>query len=143
MAAIQILVLGDQPIFRQALCDALQTYPELLLVGHGDSRRRAELTQVAVYPDVVILHITMLTGDKALYLSEVRSQWPAARIVLMLGFDSPAARRQGLEAGVDACCAQDFSPDSLVTQIYELLGRGHDARANLHASAPQALHHHE
>lgn len=118
MNRLRALVVDDDPDIRDLLSmvlDGLGLEVEVAATG-ADALSAARRWR----PDLVTLDMTLPDADGAEVCRELRT-FTDAKVVMISGRDTDAARLAGLEAGVDEQIAKPFSPRELRARVTALL----------------------
>jgi len=102
----RILVVDDVPAVRTGL-RSLLTSDQLEICGEAENGRQAVDQVRELYPDVVVIDISMPVMDGLRATMEIRRIAPATKIILFSIPDGPqaktAARMVGADAGPSVC----------------------------------------
>jgi DNA-binding NarL/FixJ family response regulator len=116
-SCVRVLVVDDQPFFRQVARDVLDATPGFELVGEADSGREALAATDRLHPDLVLLDVRMPDIDGVETASRMRAGESPPVVVLISveePRDVPAARECGAATFVRK---QDFGP-ALLRRIW-------------------------
>ena len=97
---IQVLIIDDSASVRQALCDLIETAPDIVVMATAaDPYIAAQRIQVQV-PDVIILDVEMPRMDGITFLRKLMAQRPIPTILCSTLVESGSdTALEGLEAG--------------------------------------------
>jgi DNA-binding NarL/FixJ family response regulator len=96
---IRILVVDDHPILRQGLSALLAVELDMQLVAEASNGREAIELFRSLRPDVTLLDVQMPETDGIEALTTIRSEFPAARIVVLTTYAGDALAQRALKAG--------------------------------------------
>lgn len=105
--SIRIMVVEDHPEFREALAKLIRSQPDLCLVAEVGSAEESLVAYRHCHPDVVLMNQRLPGAHGIDALTDIRREYPAARIILLSSFQSDAQITEALEAGAVA-----FAPKS-------------------------------
>jgi two-component system, NarL family, response regulator NreC len=119
---ISVLLADDHAIVRQGLRAALQTVPDLCLVGEAADGQEVLRLVDRRKPDVLVLDL-MLKGLNGLEVArQVPRRSPRTRVVILSMHADPAYVVEGLRAGATAYVVKDAGVDELVRAVREAAG---------------------
>lgn len=95
---IRLLIADDHQMIRLGL-RAILADSEVEIVGEATSGRQAVAMTAQLQPDVVILDVRMEDGDGMAALTAIRTQDPAARVILFSTYDNPCFSAKALALG--------------------------------------------
>jgi len=96
---IRLLLVDDQPIFRQGLASLLSLETDIEVVGeakHGDEA--LPLTE-RLQPDIILMDVRMPVCDGVQATQEIHTRYPWIRILVLTTFDDDEYIFQSLQAG--------------------------------------------
>jgi DNA-binding NarL/FixJ family response regulator len=96
---IRIIVVDDHPVFRAGVAAIVSNHPDILLVGEADNGREGVELYRALRPDVSLFDLQMpvMSGIEA--ISQIRREFPAAKILVLTTYRGDAQAAQALHAG--------------------------------------------
>ncbi|WP_342115275.1 response regulator transcription factor [Pseudoduganella sp. OTU4001] len=99
MTAIRVMLVDDHPLLRAGLADAIAAQDDMQVVAEAGDGQQAVAAWAESRPDLAIMDIAMpgMCGVEA--LQQIRSRFPAARIVMLTTFGGDVQVRRALEAG--------------------------------------------
>ena len=130
---IRVLLADDTPEIRRLLRVNLELDGRFQIVGEaGDGAEAVELTR-SLRPDVVVLDLAMPLMDGLQAAPSIREYAPAARILVLSGFDhsrmAARAREQGADGYLEKGTAFSEIADVLIGLCREDRAPGRDAAA--------------
>lgn len=132
---IRILVVEDHHVVRQGLVALIKTVEDMQVVGEAcDGRQAVELFRLH-QPDVTImdLRLPVMTGVEA--ITEIRRDFPAARIIVLTTYDGDEDIYRALQAGARGYLLKDMSGDDLMDAIRTV----HAGRSRIPPAVAQRL----
>lgn len=133
--AIRVLIADDHAVVREGLRALLASEPGLELAGEAADGREAVTKALSLRPDVILLDMVMprLNGLEA--LTEIRSQDPRARVLILTSFAEDEHVFPAIKAGALGYLLKDTSPGELL-QAVRHVARG---EASLHPAIARRL----
>lgn len=116
MTAIRVLIVDDQPKFRQAVRKDLEDYPDdVVVIGESSSGEHA--IELAGEADVVLMDIQMRGMDGIAAMKLLSAIHPHCRVVLFTISRERQYILEGLHAGAAGYVLKDCSSDELISAI--------------------------
>jgi DNA-binding NarL/FixJ family response regulator len=99
---IRVLAVDDHPLLREGIAALIANQPDIELVGEASSGREAIEKVRSLRPDVTLMDLQMpeMSGINAIIA--IRSEHPAARIVVLTTYGGDALAERALKAGAQA-----------------------------------------
>jgi DNA-binding NarL/FixJ family response regulator len=117
MTTIRVLLVDDQALFREALHTLLSVQPDIEVVGEGGDGEEALRLVAQHQPDVVLMDLQMPVMDGVAATRRLRTEHPAARVIVLTTFDDDEYVFEGLRAGAIGYLLKDVSAQKLVEAI--------------------------
>lgn len=130
-ALIRVLVADDHFVVRQGLATLLVPRNGMQVVGEAANGREAVDLAQALQPDVILMDLIMPEMDGAEAIARIKTQNPAARVLVLTSFGEKEKVAAAIRAGAQGYLLKDSSPDDLFDAIRSVY------RGNLFI--PQAL----
>jgi DNA-binding NarL/FixJ family response regulator len=101
MNKIKVLIADDHRDFRKVVHDFLDRLPNVSVVGEATDGDEAIKKVEKLFPDVVLMDISMplMNGIEATRI--IKQRWPATKVLIATNHDDPMYRKQALEARAD------------------------------------------
>lgn len=138
---MRLLLGDDHAVFRDALKLLLAALPSVEIVAEGgDIDTLRQLVQ-SHEPDLVLLDYHMPGGDSAALLDYVKRRYPAMKVAMLTGAQSPTILRQLVDLGADAVLLKSTGGADLLAALRRVIAGERvlpEEVANRVADAPSA-----
>lgn len=115
---VKLLIVDDHPLFRQGLCDVLETDPHLTVIGEAADGEVAIEKAFEINPDVILMDINLPTINGLQVTRKIKTQQPDIKVIMITGYDDAEQVFHALRAGASAYCPKDITPEALIKIIY-------------------------
>ncbi|MBE2200305.1 MAG: response regulator transcription factor [Anaerolinea sp.] len=115
--AIRVLLVDDQPLFREGLATLLTMHDVIDVVGEANNGQEALDLTAVLHPDVVLMDVRMPILDGVAAARLLTQQNPATRVIMLTTFDDDEYVFEGLRAGAVGYLLKDVSSQKLVEAI--------------------------
>ena len=117
MEPIRILIVEDHHVVRQGLAALLKTVPDMTVVAQAADGAEGVRLFREHKPDVTImdLRLPVLSGVDA--ITQIRSEFPTARIIVLTTFDGDEDIYRALQAGARGYLLKDMFGEELMEAI--------------------------
>jgi two-component system NarL family response regulator len=132
---IRILIVEDHHVVRQGLVALIKTVEDMQMIGEAcDGKQAVDLFRQH-QPDVTIMDLRLpnMTGVEA--ITEIRRNFPLARIIVLTTYDGDEDIYRALQAGARGYLLKDMSGDDLMEAIRTV----HAGRSRIPPAVAQRL----
>jgi DNA-binding NarL/FixJ family response regulator len=135
MEQIRILVVDDHHVVRQGIVALIKSVEDMTVVAEASDGRQAVESFRRHKPDVTImdLRLPVMTGVEA--ITEIRRDFPAARVIVLTTFDGDEDIYRALQAGAKGYLLKDMFGDDLMDAIRAV----HAGKSRIPAAVAQRL----
>ncbi len=118
MNKIKVLIADDYCDFRKVVHDFLDRLPNVSVVGEAVNGDDAIKKVEKLFPDVVLMDISMplMNGIEATRL--IKQKWPDTKVLIATSFDDPLCRMEAHDAKADGFILKE----SLKTSLEAMFG---------------------
>ncbi len=119
---IRVLSIDRHPLYREGIAAIINYQPDMLLVSQASGGQEAIRLYREHRPDITLMDVRQpgLEGTDA--LTAIRSEFPAARIIMLSSMDGDVEVRRALEAGAYGYVLKNMPPGELLRAIREVHG---------------------
>lgn len=115
--SIQIMVVDDHHIVRKGLVALIATLPDMKVVAEaGDGGQAVEFYRKH-RPDVTLMDLRLPNKNGVDAITEIRQEFPGARIIVLTTFDGDEDIYRALQAGAKGYLLKGMNADELMEAI--------------------------
>jgi DNA-binding NarL/FixJ family response regulator len=114
---VRVLVVDDHQVFAGSLAHALQSEPDLRVVGQAASIAEAQELVTSTAPDVVLLDHRLPDGDGVGAIADLLRIRPSAQIVVLTATASDRVLIAAMEAGAAGFIAKTQRLDDVIAGV--------------------------
>ena len=123
MKLIKILLVDDQPLFREGLRTLLSVQSDFEIVGEAGNGEEAIKQARALQPAVVLMDLQMPVLDGVAATRCLKTEQPDCRVIVLTTFDDDENVFDGLRAGAVGYLLKD-APSEKLCEAIRLAARG-------------------
>jgi DNA-binding NarL/FixJ family response regulator len=121
---IKLLLVDDQPLFRQSLATLLELEEDLIIVGQANNGQEAIDQTAQLQPDIILMDLRMPICNGIEATKAIRDRYPWIRILVLTTFDEDEDIWHALQAGALGYLLKN-TPASQLASAIRTLHQGH------------------
>ena len=123
MNSIKILLVDDQPLFREGLRTLLSVHSDFEIVGEAGNGQEAINLVRSHTPSVVLMDLQMPVLDGVAATHRLHEEYPQCRVIVLTTFDDDEKVFDGLRAGAVGYLLKD-APSEKLAEAIRVAARG-------------------
>lgn len=117
---LRIMVADDHPLLREGIAGAIGRHPDLEVVGEAESGEEAVALFSSLRPDVVLMDLQMPGIDGVEAISQIRSEHPAAKVIVLTTYSGDIRAMRALKAGASGYLLKSAIRTDLIEAIRDV-----------------------
>lgn len=117
MGKIRILVVDDHTIVREGICSILKSHEEFEVVGEAVDGSQAVEKVRELYPDIVLMDISMPKGNGFEATQKIKKEFPEVQILILTVHEGEEYFFRILSAGASGYVLKGASSEDLVSAL--------------------------
>jgi DNA-binding NarL/FixJ family response regulator len=118
--AIRVLCVDDHPLVREGMAAVIAAEDDIMSVGAAVDGQAALAQYRQLKPDVVIMDLRMPVMGGVEATTQIRKEFPSARIIILTTYEGDEDIHRALEAGAQAYLLKDSVRRDLMRTIREV-----------------------
>lgn len=118
---MRVAIADDHRLMLDGIKRALETAPDIEVVGEAMSGDEMLALLPTIEPDVVILDLRMPNGDGLDTLSRIRQDHPGMKVIILSMFEDSEHIDQALQRGADGYVVKSINPLDLPSTIRQVV----------------------
>ena len=117
METIRVIIVDEQPLFRQGICSTLQQMEDCVIVGAStDAEDILELARTG-NPDVAVIDAGLSATDPLEIARQMRHLAPRMGVIMLTPSEDEERLFQSIKVGAAAYYARNITPEDLVDAV--------------------------
>jgi DNA-binding NarL/FixJ family response regulator len=117
MKPIRVLLIEDHFLARMALHSVLSGHPQIRIIGEASDGETGISMYRTLRPDVVVLDLRLPRVSGFDVITEIRKEFPAARIVVLSNYQGSEDVYRAVRSGAIGYLTKDASGEELLSAI--------------------------
>lgn len=116
--SIDILIVDDQVLFREALQTLLSAQKDFNIIGQAANGEEGLRLAIQLQPKIVLMDLRMPFMDGVTATRKIRAAAPNIKIIILTTFDDDNLVFDGLKAGAVGYLLKDVAPNKLYEAVF-------------------------
>ncbi len=114
---INVLLVDDHAVVREGLAAMIGRRPEMRVAGEAATGAQAVALALRERPDVILMDLRMPQMGGVEAITQLRAQWPTARVIVLTTYDGDEDIYRALRAGAMGYLLKDTPREELLDAI--------------------------
>ena len=119
---IRLLIADDHPIMRDGIVAAIESAPDMVVVGQAADGAEAIVRYRELRPDAALVDLQMPGVDGLQAISTLGSEFPDARIIVLTSYPGDARVKRALSHGASAYLLKTATREEILSAIRTVMG---------------------
>jgi DNA-binding NarL/FixJ family response regulator len=121
---IRVLTVDDHPLLRGGITGAIMAQPDMTVVAEATDGEEAVVCFREHSPDITLMDLRMPRTNGIDAIATIRSQWPAAKIIVLTTYGGDVQALRAFKAGASGYLLKSMLRTELIDTI-RLVHAGH------------------
>jgi DNA-binding NarL/FixJ family response regulator len=117
---IRVMIVDDHPLVRVGMATVVNQQHDMSIAGEAEGGPRVLDLYRQLHPDVVLMDLRLRGDSGSRLTAEIRSEFPAARVLVISNYEGDEDIHQALAAGAMGYLFKSVVEDELVDAIREV-----------------------
>lgn len=119
--SVRVAIADDHRLMLDGIRRALETAPDMTVVGEAMTGEEMLKLVPKVNPDVVILDMRMPKGDGLSTLEELKKDYPDLKVIILSMFEEPSHIEEALQKGASGYVVKSINPLDLPSTVRQVV----------------------
>lgn len=119
--SVRVAIADDHRLMLDGIRRALETAPDMTVVGEAMTGEEMLKLVPKVNPDVVILDMRMPKGDGLTTLEELKKDYPDLKVIILSMFEEPSHIEEALQKGASGYVVKSINPLDLPSTVRQVV----------------------
>jgi DNA-binding NarL/FixJ family response regulator len=119
--SVRVAIADDHRLMLDGIRRALETAPDMTVVGEAMTGEEMLRLVPKVNPDVVILDMRMPKGDGLSTLEELKKDYPDLKVIILSMFEEPSHIEEALQKGASGYVVKSINPLDLPSTVRQVV----------------------
>lgn len=120
VSPIQILIAEDHAVVRQGLAAIINDEPDMTIVAQAENGQQAIALYRQHQPDVVLMDLQMPILDGVAAITQIKSEFADAHIIVLTTYDGDEDIYRGLQAGARGYLLKGATAEEMLNAIRQV-----------------------
>ena len=117
---IRVFSVDDHPLLREGIAALVNNQPDMEMIGEASTGGEAIQLFKQYQPDVTLLDLRLPDMSGIDTLIAIRTEFPAARIIMLTTFEGDVEIQRALQAGARGYLLKNMPPSELIDVIRQV-----------------------